>query len=459
MMQLAIKTIAQAIGAPLPPGDCETIVTRINTDSRTVGPGDCFFALPGENFDGHEYVAQAFTKGACCAVVSHAIETDGPLLKTDDTIRALGDLARTYRQSHSFKVVAITGSVGKTTTRQITYHALSRHFQAHQAQKNFNNTIGLPLTLLDADPDNEVIVAELGANKLGEIAYLTDIARPDVAVVTNAHPAHLAGFGSIETIIREKTSIAQGLPPDGMLLLNGDIEALVAACRALGRPFKTFGRSANCDYRAEAIEYDGLASSFTIGGQRIALPLPGPGNVDNALAAWAVCEQFGLTLAQFAEAVADLPRVSMRAEPVQVGSLTILNDCYNASPASMNNALAILSHLRNQTETERNRRLVFVCGVMAELGEQTEMLHAELGRAVAQAGVDVLLTVGDATQTTAETARNTATRALQTEHFNDVASLCDNLEHFINEHDIILVKGSRTARLENVLHELIKDYG
>ncbi|HNY78264.1 MAG: UDP-N-acetylmuramoyl-tripeptide--D-alanyl-D-alanine ligase [Sedimentisphaerales bacterium] len=457
MKQLSIEIVGRILNAPIAPGDSGRLsIVGISTDSRTTKAGDCFFALPGERFDGHDHVADAFARGAACAVVSRDVDAPGPLLKVADTIVALGDLAREYRRMHAFKVVAITGSVGKTTTRQIVHHVLSRHFRTHQAQKNFNNTIGLPLTLLDARPDDEVIVAELGANQLGEIAYLTRIAQPNVAVVTNVHPAHLAGFGSLDTIVREKTAIARGLADDGVFIVNGDMEILTAACRSLGRPFRTFGRSPDADYRANRIAHHGLTSSFVIEEVPVELPLPGPGNVENALAAWAVCSQFGLTVEEFARAVRTLSGVAMRVEPLQLGTLTVLNDCYNASPASMKNALAILAGLR--AEAGAKRRTVFVCGHMAELGAQSEALHAELGREVARAGVDLLVAVGGPTRATAEAAREAATYDLRAVCFDDTASLCDNLERIITEYDIILVKGSRAARLETVVQGLIKGY-
>ncbi len=472
MLDFTTQAIAQILETPLA-GD-PAPVTGVSIDSRTIQPGDCFFAIAGENFDGHQYVARAFELGAACAVVradAPGLDAiDGALLRVPDTILALGALARAYRNQRDFKVVAITGSVGKTTTRQIVHHVLSQHFTAHQARKNFNNTIGLPLTLLEADPDTEVIVAELGANQPGEIAYLTRIAQPDVAVVTNVHPAHLAGFGSLETIIKEKTSIADGLREDGVFFVNGDIDALRDACKARGGAFKTFGHSAGCDVRAEGIAPHGLSSTFTLAGQRVTLPLPGPGNVDNATAAWAVCAAFGLESTDFAQALASLPPVAMRAEPIQIGTYTVLNDCYNANPASMNNALAMLRELRGcdscpvarvpdhgaRATDHGPRRLVFVCGAMAELGAQSDALHAELGKAVAQAGVDLLLTVGDATKATAATAR-AAANGLEAEHFDDTAGLCENLSAFLRDHDIILVKGSRTAQLENVVESMMKN--
>jgi UDP-N-acetylmuramoyl-tripeptide--D-alanyl-D-alanine ligase len=462
MKSLPVSTLARVLGSE-PVDDIEKDFTGISTDTRTIKNGDCFFAIAGENFDGHNYVHQAFAKGAACAVVERSIEglapTDRPVLRVQDTVQALGDLAREYRRENSFKVVAITGSVGKTTTRQIIHHVLSKHFRVHQAQKSFNNNIGLPLTLLGAEPQAEIIVAELGANHPGEIANLTRIAQPNVALVTNAHPAHLEGFGDLATIIREKLSIAEGLSDKGVLIINGDIEPLVAACRHRKRPFRTFGKSAGVDYRAERITCEALHSTFAIGGTQIRLPLPGPGNVENALAAWAVCDQLGLTVDAFAKAIESLSNVSMRAEAMQIGTLTVLNDCYNANPASMKNALAMLRNLRPSGDANRTRRLVFVCGEMAELGPQTQALHAELGEAVAEAGVDLLVTVGIPPQTTARVAQETARQALETRSFDDTLSVCDHIEEFLREDDIILVKGSRTARLEQVVNKLIKDNG
>ena len=460
MKELSVEAVSRILNAEIAQGNPGHLSIRgISTDSRTMKAGDCFFALAGERFDGHDHVADAFARGAACAVVSRDVPAAGPVLKVEDTIIALGDLAQEYRRAGGYKVVAITGSVGKTTTRQIVHHVLSGHFKAHQAQKNFNNTIGLPLTLLDAEPDDEVIVAELGASQLGEIAYLTRIAQPNVAVVTNVHPAHLAGFGDIEAIVREKTSIAQGLAEDGVFVVNGDIDILTAACRRLGRPFRTFGRSSKVDCSAEEVVYHGLRSRFRIYGTPVELPLPGPGNVDNALAAWVVCETLGLTVEQFADRIQTLPGVAMRAEPLQIGTLTVLNDCYNANPASMKNALAILAALRANAGPDAKRRMVFICGHMAELGAQSETLHAELGREVARVGVDLLVAVGEAAKTTLAAAREASKHDLQTVCFDDTAALCDNLERLVREYDIILVKGSRAARLENVVQELTKGYG
>ena len=473
MREFSVAALAKIIGAPMGEGVSREsqamrhsrCFTGVSIDSRTTKAGDCFFAIPGENSDGHDYVADALAKGAVCAVVKREFDdskfADKAILKVGDTIEALGDFAREYRRQGGFKVVAVTGSVGKTTTRQIAYHALSRHFRVVQAPKNFNNNIGLPLTLLGADPKDQIIIAELGTNHPGEIVCLTRIAQPDIAVVTNVYPAHLEGFGDLQTIIQEKLSISEGLRRDGVLIINADFDRLIDACRAKGVTFMTFGRLVGSDYRVQDITYDGFGSSFTIyglgqsgNGTQICLPIPGLGNVQNALAAWAICSQCGLSIYDFAHAVKTLPNVPMRAEPLQIGTLTVLNDCYNANPASMKNALDILTRLYAVSDSAQKGRLVFVCGDMAELGEQAEALHNELGASIARANVQVLLAVGRFAKITAAAAKSAAEYALRVECFEDGLSACNNLAQFIEHYDIILVKGSRTAKLEMAVEKL-----
>jgi UDP-N-acetylmuramoyl-tripeptide--D-alanyl-D-alanine ligase len=451
MKEFSIASLAQIIKAePIKNGG---VFTGVSIDSRTTQAGDCFFAIAGDNFNGHDYVSDAFTKGAVCAVVRNSKDekfTGDCVLKVKDTIKALGDFAGEYRKQGNFKVIAITGSAGKTTTRQIAYHILSQHYRVFQAPKNFNNNIGLPLTLLGAEPEDEIIIAELGSNHPGEIAYLTRIAQPDMAVVTNVYPAHLAGFSNLQTIIQEKLAISEGLQDEGVLIINADCDRLVDACQAKNVRFTTFGESNQCDIQAQNITYDCLGSRFTIDGTQVCLPLAGAGNVENAIAAWSICNRFGINIDDFAKAVKTLPAIPMRAELLQVGTLTVLNDCYNANPASMRNALDILANLGSAEK----RRLVFICGDMAELGRQAEHLHVELGVSIAQAKVRLLLAAGKFAKITAEAAKASAEYDLQTKSFENTLSACNNLEEFIKDYDIVLVKGSRVAKLEMAIEKL-----
>jgi UDP-N-acetylmuramoyl-tripeptide--D-alanyl-D-alanine ligase len=274
MKEFLIEDLAQIIKAE-PTNNTNAIIAGISIDSRTVRAGDCFFAVKGENFDGHDYVGQAFAKGAVCAVVEREVGSGLNFLKVADTVKALGALARWYRREIGFKVVAITGSAGKTTTREMAYHILSRHFSCTQAPKSFNNAIGLPLTILSADENHEIVIVEIGSNAPGEISHLAQIAAPDIAVVTNIWPAHLEGFGDIEAIIKEKASIADGLRAGAKLLVNGDFEDLISHCRTVNMDFVTFGEGAGCDIRAEGLVSEGIGGKLTIEGREISVPLAG----------------------------------------------------------------------------------------------------------------------------------------------------------------------------------------
>jgi UDP-N-acetylmuramoyl-tripeptide--D-alanyl-D-alanine ligase len=463
MINLSIKDLIEITNARCA-GDSSGSFARINIDSRTIEPGDCFFAICGENFDGHDYVADAIEKGAACAVVQKTCKpTGGCVLTVDDTIAALGQLAAHYRQRIGFKVVAITGSVGKTSTRHITHHVLSRHFRAIQSPKNFNNQIGLPITLLSADPEAEVVIAEIGADRPGEIACLTNIAQPDVAAVTNVHPAHLAGFGSIETIAREKLSIAKSLRENGTLIINGDsnllINALTAEQLSPDTPTRIvskqtrvikFGTNDKANIHITDLQTTETASTFRINGTEIHLPLPGPGNVENAAAAWGLCSSLGIKIDEFAADLKDIQAVPMRAQIIEFGTINVLNDCYNANPASMRNALEILQAARRKSQ----QRLVFVCGDMAELGDDSSKLHHELGRLIAQSNVKLLIAIGKWSKLTAQTASQCAKQDLDTKCFDDASSACQMLQNLVKDYDVVLVKGSRAAGLEIVVERL-----
>jgi UDP-N-acetylmuramoyl-tripeptide--D-alanyl-D-alanine ligase len=438
--------------------------SRVSTDSRTVQPGDCFFAISGENFDGHNFLDDAFAKGASCAVVSQDIpadkfpglsdvaqaKSDKIILKVSDTIKALGDLAAWYRKDCSFKVVAITGSVGKTTTRQIVYHVLSKRFRTHQPTKNFNNFIGLPLSILSAPPDSQILILEMATNHPGEIEYLSKIATPDIALVTNVHPAHLAGFGTIGKIAEEKLAIVKGLCPKGILIINSDCRYLLDSARRLKLAFRKFSCfDDDADYHTDNLIVGPLASHFTIDNAVIEIPLPGWGNVENALAAWSICSTLGLSIRDFAEAVKTISPVSMRTEMLQIGAITVISDCYNANPASMKNALDVLTNLA----AHQKRRAVFICGDMAELGDSEQELHRQLGEQIAGAGVRLLITLGNLAALAADAAKQLRPDLL-TCKFSNSAELCNNLLNLIKDSDIILVKGSRINKLEIVVEKL-----
>jgi len=458
MKNYSIEKLARIIIAK-PTERSDGTIAGVSTDSRTTRPGDCFFAIKGSNFDGHDYLAEAFSNGAACAVVSQKVSyQDWPVLQVSDTVRALGELAKEYRESENFKVVAVTGSAGKTTTREMIYHVLKKHFNCHQAPKSFNTDIGVPLTLLGAEADCQIVVSELGSNHPGEIANLSKIAQPDIALITNVQPAHLAGFGNLQAIIEEKVYIARGLREKSTLIINGEIPELVEFCRKKGLKFLTFGTAENCDYRAENVKATAFAGSFTVEGTEVTVPLPGLGNLQNVLAAWAVCSKLGIPVRDLAKAMQTIKPIRGRMQVIKAGPLLILDDCYNANPGSMRNALDCLAKISsNQKSPERSRRknrAVFVCGDMLELGDQSDRLHSQLGEAIATAGVELLLAAGKFAKLTADAAKKSTAHNLETACFDDTISLCEEMEKFIRPGDIILVKASRGCKLEAAVEKL-----
>jgi len=463
MKPVAVETLIKVLNAELPHGNTHSsgMVTSVSTDSRTSGPGDCFFAIKGPNFDGHDYINEAVSKGAVCVIAARGEVKpeknlfDAAVLSVADTTTALGSFARWYRKELKAKVVAITGSAGKTTTRGLIYNCLRGHFNCFEAPKSFNNNIGLPLSLLGAEAEHEVILVELGSNFPGEIGNLSDIAGPDIAVITNIHPAHLGGFGSIEAIIREKVSICKGLRSGGKLFINGDFEQLAGYCGELGLEFTTFGTGAECDIRATGLSTSGLSGELRIDDTKIEVPLAGTANLENVVGAWSVCREIGLSLKDFAVGIETAKACDMRLEVEVVGSLTVINDCYNANPASMANALDCLGRVG----AGGGGRKVFICGEMAELGEQSSLLHGRLGTVIAGHNVDLLLAVGPFAETVADAAEKAAKSAFESHNFKNTDALCNKLQEFMRGDDIVLVKGSRSSKLEKAVWKLKEIFG
>ncbi|MGB8226342.1 MAG: UDP-N-acetylmuramoyl-tripeptide--D-alanyl-D-alanine ligase, partial [Sedimentisphaerales bacterium] len=427
MKPLSISKLAEIIKAQIVSDSTKT-VSSVSIDSRVIKQGGMFFAVKGANHDGHDFVSQAFENGAACAVLQREInEGNKPILLVDDTIEALGELAKFIRSNSACKVVAVTGSVGKTTTKNILNHILSSKYNCFPAPKSFNNNIGVPLTVFDAPDDCEFIIAELGSNHPGEIEYLSHIIQPDVAVITTVCPAHLEGFGSIEGIIKEKVFVTAGLKRGGKFFINGDKKELVNYCKSENLTFETFGTAKNCDVQVKDIELFGDKSTFVIENVTVNLPLAGRANVENAAAAWAVCKYLGVSARQFADFIAGIKPVGMRLEVIEFGSVTVINDCYNANPGSMENALQTLSLLAGQ----REKRPVFVFGRMGELGAESQRLHAELGQRIVHYKIPLVLTTKGDSALAAQMADKNADFNICVKIFDNVGELADNLHKFV----------------------------
>jgi UDP-N-acetylmuramoyl-tripeptide--D-alanyl-D-alanine ligase len=447
-----LSAIAGAVGGRLVGAD--QAVSSVVTDSRSAAPGALFVALVGERVDGDAFVVDALGRGAAGAVVRRA-DGRAPVIEVADPGAALLALgADERRRTPDARVVAITGANGKTSTKDLTAAVLGTRYRTHASPASFNNEIGLPLTLLGAEPGTEVVVAELGARREGDVAMLCDIARPELAVVTNVGVAHLEIFGSWEAIVRAGAEPVRALGPEGVAVLNADDPVVREyAASARGRVV-TFGVEAEADVRGSGVELgeDGRASFLlqTGGdGERIELAVPGEHMVSNALAALAVGLELGLSAAECAAALKGA-RVSgwrMETFTTPAGAL-VVNDAYNANPESM------AAGLKTARWIARRGRLAVVLGHMAELGSVAFVEHERLGELLVRIGVERLVTVGEPATAIARAAVREGLLPGDVASYDDAADAAEDVRAWAGPGDVVLVKGSRVAGLERVAEAL-----
>ncbi len=463
MKPLLLEEIKQAVRGELKTSVEKGLVTSVTTDSRNVPPNSLFVALRGERFDGHDFIADAIAAGARAVLMDRNIPIPEDwaargvcVMKVGDAVAALGDLARFYRRSlgHRVTVIAVTGSAGKTTTREMIYHALSKYKKGHRSPNNYNNQIGVPLTLLGIEPEHEFAVVEMGTNAPGEIATLSRIAEPDIAVITHVGASHLEKLGSVDGVSVEKVSISAGLKERGVLVCGASHPGTLDRVRALGRHVITFGLEEDMDVRGFHVIQEPGKVRFEISDHtEIVIPVGGIHNVENALAALAVVRRMGLTSREFAAAMTDFKGAKHRMEYLSVNGITIIDDCYNANPSSMRMALQELcSH-------KKAMRRVLVVGDMYELGEAAEQAHMELGRKVAASNVDILFAVGPHAAITAITAIESGMPRGQVQRSITSKRLARLIKSMIFEGDVILVKGSRAMQMEKVVESLSRFRG
>lgn len=439
-----------------------TTIQGVTTDSRKVSAGQLFIPLVGDNFDGHQFVEQAFQDGAVAALWQADKEiprslVSACLIVVDDTLHALQQLAAHYRQQLDLKVVGITGSNGKTTTKDLVASLLAGQYRVHKTAGNFNNHIGLPLTVLQLDDTVEIVVLEMGMSGFGEIDLLTRIAQPDLVMITNIGDAHLLQLGSREGIAKAKLEIVNGLRPGGIVLINGDEPLLHAGIQKLpyNHTFKihTFGIGATNEWTADDVQLSAISStfqckcpqqSFDLSGLQLATP--GMHNVSNALAAIACAHYFGVSPQIIAAQLTSATMTGMRIEPVRAANgALILSDAYNANPTAVRAAIDLIAELNSY------RLKWLVLADMLELGPEELAMHAEIGSYVTPAKVDRLLTFG-------ERSRHTATAALAqgfapeaVHHFETKQQLSTWLLTHFSPDDLVLVKGSRGMKMEEVV--------
>jgi len=457
--EMRLATGGRWEGAP-PAAPCP-----ISTDSRAVAPGDAFLALRGERFDAHAFVAAAARAGAACAVVSaawlEAARAAGaapplPVLAVPDTLEALGNLARFHRARFDVPVVGVTGSNGKTTTREMVACILATRGPVLRTEGNLNNEVGVPLTLFRLGAGHRAAVIEMGMSHAGEIARLAAIAAPRVGVVTNASAAHLEGLGTVDAVARAKAELYQGLPLDGVAVANADDPRMLARARKCGRRVLTF--SAGADREADVVVLDVLSETeagldFLLGvgtkELRVRLPLVGRHNAANAAAAAAAAVALGCSDGEIVRGLADVRPVGrrLRLERLPSGAL-LVDDCYNANPASMAAALRTLAGLA------RGGRALAALGDMLELGPEEEAAHRELGRLAAASGLAALAAFGPRSRLAREAAVAAGLPAADALHTEDPAALAAWVRERLRPGDVLLVKGSRGMKLERLVEAL-----
>ncbi|SHE20056.1 UDP-N-acetylmuramoyl-tripeptide--D-alanyl-D-alanine ligase [methanotrophic endosymbiont of Bathymodiolus puteoserpentis (Logatchev)] len=449
MILMTLQEIAEAVQGKLVGTDAT--VSGVCIDTRILAEGDLYIAIKGEQFDGHDFIAQAEKKGALALLVAKQVTSDKPQIIVKDTRLALAQLAGAVRAKVQVKVCGITGSNGKTTVKEMVAAVLAVNYRVLFTQGNFNNAIGVPLTLLRLQAEDEFAVIEMGANHAGEIAYTSAYAQPDVVVITNVGAAHIEGFGSIEGIALAKAEIIESLTDQGIAVLNADDTFFTQWLALAGqRKVLSFGLNANADVTAENIVTGFAGEQFCTQfdllseGKRvpIRLALAGEHNVKNALAASSACLALGIEVKQIQEGLKQVKAVKGRLQLSVTGlGYRVINDTYNANPDSLTVALAVLKNCEGE--------LWLALGAFGELGAGAEQLHSEMGQKIKQAGVMRLFVTGALAKSTVKAF------GVGAEFFTQQEDLITAVQQAINPKVVLLVKGSRVQRMENVVNALV----
>lgn len=449
-MHWTLREIEQATGGKLYGANAE--ISAVTIDSREAKAGALYVAIKGDRFDGHDFCAAAVQNGAAAAVCERAPDTDAPYVLVQSTRQALLDIAKAYRESLSnIKVVGLTGSVGKTTTKEMTFAVLQQKYQALKTEGNLNNEIGMPKTLFRLTEETQAAVIEMGMSNFGEIERMTRACKPDVGIITNIGVSHIEFLGSRDGILQAKTEIVKGMKPGSVLILNGDDDKLCVYQNPDYQLLYFAIENENADICATDITEQNGETVFTVHfdgkTQQVTIPAVGKHNVYDALAAFCA----GLTLSVAPEDIAkglqQYAPAGMRQRMREVGGVTVIEDCYNASPDSQKAALNVLASLKT-------RRKIAVLGDMLELGSFTETAHRTVGEYAAQKQVDLLFCYGEASKFIADAAKQT----VPTQYFTDKSALYDALLHTLQPGDAVLFKASRGMALEEVIKKLYEEW-
>jgi UDP-N-acetylmuramoyl-tripeptide--D-alanyl-D-alanine ligase len=445
-MTLDLLAVAQAMGARGNPRPVK--VAGWSVDTRTQNAGDVYFALRGPNFDGHDFAPAAIAKGAAAVVVEHAVSGGPEELVVEDALGALQQLGHWARERWGGTVIGVTGSAGKTTTKDAIAHLLAPSMPVGRTIGNLNNHVGVPLSILRLPDDARAAVLEMGMNHAGEIARLAEIARPNIGVVTNVGYAHVEFFDSIEGVAAAKRELIEGLPRDGVAVLNADDERVAAFRHTHPGRSITFGFSEGADVRAERAELGENGARFRVLGVDYETGLTGKHAVLNLLAAIAVAQTFGIALEALREPVRNFATGKMRGERVEHDGVTIWNDCYNSNPEAAQSMIDVLA-------ATPARRRIAAMGEMLELGRASEELHRRVGRYAAEHGVDLLIGVRGAARWTVEEARAAGMSEGAAVFVENAAEAGELVRREAREGDAVLFKGSRGVRMERAVERFI----
>ncbi len=453
MEKLRLGEILQAVQGELQGefADLSLEIAGVSTDTRNILPTDVFFALVGERFDAHDFLS-APTQGLGF-VISQDLACYDPnkfYIKVADTQKALGDLAKWYRKLFSIPFIVVTGSVGKTTAKEMISATLSAGFSVHKTEGNFNNTIGLPLTLLKLEKTHQICVLEMGMDTPGEIGYMAELVRPNMAVITNIGDAHVERLGSREGIRQAKLELLPYLAPDALLFLNGDDSFLLEGVTE--RLPLTVGEGDACLYQAKQVEV-GSAVSMTVDtltdSAKVTVPAMGRHMIYPTLFAFAIGENLGMSLSQIQAGIASFSPTKMRMQPLELGrNITFLDDTYNANPQSMKAGIGILSQFTG-------RKRIAVLGDMLELGEYSQALHQEVAVYLVEKQIDILLTIGKEATHMAEKARELGMKEVYSQENSQEAR--KRLGSLISSDSVVLFKASRGMALDLLLQEVASD--
>lgn len=456
MKPTTLKQIALWCGGTLDPQYDDVMVNGVSTDSREVKPGQMFVPLVGARVDGHNYIGRAVENGAVAVLNSKEKKPSAPYIQVEDTLRAFGAIAAGYRKTMKAQVLAITGSVGKTTTKEMLAAILHRQFRTVWTEGNHNNNLGLPMSVMDIEEDTEIAVLELGMNHFGEMSYLTNIARPNMAIFTNIGTMHIEHLGSREGILRAKMEILEGMDKEkGVLVLNGDEPLLWNLRDTVGFQHYYFGiDNPACEVRASDIRSDNSGVRFHIDGFGksfdVFVPANGQHTVYNALAAATAALIRGADTGNIVAGLETFENADMRQKIYEKNGYTIIEDCYNAGPESMAAAINVLA------ERECKGRKIAVLGDMLELGSRAMAEHHRIGR-MAVGKVDMIFAYGvnaNRVATGAVTGGMPANRAM---YYDDQDQLIHDLRALARPGDTLLFKGSRGMKMERVLHLFLHD--